>query len=177
MHSNLGKFFSVFKKSEDEDEMAYDVIAVACEKLDYRDKLRLAQMLLQRARNEEEEENPKHRIDTKVDELVSDPADPNGNVKTGSVTKKPKTKAKPKAGEALKPKPKQKAEEGDTVGYVATRVFKLRPVKKTALVNSIKAMFQLQGGISEEDVENIITEMESRNLITIEENKVTYVED
>jgi hypothetical protein len=36
----------------------YDVIALACEQLSYRDKLRLAQLLIQIARKEEENENP-----------------------------------------------------------------------------------------------------------------------
>jgi hypothetical protein len=44
--------------------MNYDVIALACEQLDYRDKLRLAQLLIQTARKEEENSHPQKRADT-----------------------------------------------------------------------------------------------------------------
>ena len=46
--------------------MTYDVVAFACEKLNYRDKLRLAQLLIQTARKEEENENPQNRTKSKV---------------------------------------------------------------------------------------------------------------
>ena len=46
--------------------MTYDVIALACEKLNYRDKLRLAQLLIQTARKEEESENPQNRTKSKI---------------------------------------------------------------------------------------------------------------
>jgi hypothetical protein len=45
--------------------MTYDVIALACEQLHYRDKLRLAQLLIQAARKEEEESKPEKRADEK----------------------------------------------------------------------------------------------------------------
>lgn len=41
--------------------MSYDKIATECEKLSYRDKFRLAQLLIQLARKEEEEEYPEQR--------------------------------------------------------------------------------------------------------------------
>ncbi|KHD09956.1 hypothetical protein PN36_14400 [Candidatus Thiomargarita nelsonii] len=55
--------------------MKYDEIAELCEELDYRDKLRLAQLLIQLARKEEENQNPKNRISqTKgnASEVISD---------------------------------------------------------------------------------------------------------
>ena len=47
--------------------MIYDEIALVCEQLGYRDKLRLAQLLIQQARKEEEEQNPQKRVEKKVD--------------------------------------------------------------------------------------------------------------
>ena len=46
--------------------MTYDVIALACEQLSYRDKLRLAQLLIQTARKEEENANPQNRAEPKI---------------------------------------------------------------------------------------------------------------
>jgi hypothetical protein len=42
--------------------MTYDEIVVACEQLYYRDKFRLAQLLIQYGRKEEETENPQQRL-------------------------------------------------------------------------------------------------------------------
>jgi hypothetical protein len=42
--------------------MSYEVLALACEQLPYRDKLRLAQLLIQLARKEEEELHPEKRV-------------------------------------------------------------------------------------------------------------------
>ncbi len=47
--------------------MIYDEIALVCEQLGYRDKLRLAQLLIQQARKEEEEQNHQKRVEKKVD--------------------------------------------------------------------------------------------------------------
>ncbi|MDM8563882.1 hypothetical protein QUF54_11065 [Candidatus Marithioploca araucensis] len=55
--------------------MKYDEIADLCEALDYRDKLRLAQLLIQLARKEEENQNPKKRIAQKkgnASKVISD---------------------------------------------------------------------------------------------------------
>lgn len=46
--------------------MTYDVIVIACEQLSYRDKLRLAQLLIQTARKEEENANPQNRSEPKA---------------------------------------------------------------------------------------------------------------
>jgi hypothetical protein len=73
----------------------------------------LAQLLIQLARKEEEEQNPEHR-----------------------------QAAEPTA--MLDP---------DLVQYVADRLRKLKPSKKEAHFNSIGAMFQFQGSISDDDKE------------------------
>jgi hypothetical protein len=53
----------------------------------------------------------------------------------------------------------------------------LRPSKKEALLNSIGAMFQFQGGISDSDKEKILSELLKKRLITITENhRVQYPE-
>ncbi|WP_212718578.1 MULTISPECIES: hypothetical protein [unclassified Synechocystis] len=44
--------------------MNYEVIVLACQQLNYRDKLRLAQLLIQAARKEEENFNPQSRTDS-----------------------------------------------------------------------------------------------------------------
>ncbi|MFI3123726.1 MAG: hypothetical protein QX194_07345 [Methylococcales bacterium] len=97
--------------------MNYDVIALACEQLSYRDKLRLAQLLIQAARKEEENINP-------INRTVLEPVK-----KVKSTLESPK--------------------EQITIEYVVERLLKLRPVRKVSLSNSIKAMYQFQGGISD----------------------------
>jgi len=122
--------------------MSYDVIALACEQLDYRDKLRLAQLLIQTARKEEENSSPQKR-------------------------------AEPPA----KKVPQKIVEEAeiDTISYVTERLSKLKPVKVKSLTNSIKSMFQFQGGISDSDVDNIIKELQKQKHIKLENNNVSYV--
>ena len=110
--------------------MNYDVIALACEQLSYRDKLRLAQLLIQIARKEEETENPQNRAKQEVLENA-------------------KTKKEP-------------LKELDTIEYVVGRLLKLKPVKRQSLINSIKSMFQFQGGISDSDINKIISELQKR---------------
>ncbi|MCT7949323.1 hypothetical protein NG798_05945 [Ancylothrix sp. C2] len=44
--------------------ISYDEIAALCEQLGYRDKLRLAQLLIQLARKEEETQNPQSQIES-----------------------------------------------------------------------------------------------------------------
>jgi hypothetical protein len=124
--------------------MNYDVIALACEQLCYRDKLRLAQLLIQTARKEEENANPQNR------------AEPKGAAE--------KTKVKE---EPLK--------DFDTIEYVVERLLKLKPTKKKSLTNSIKAMFQFQGGIADSDIDKIISELQNRKYIKIEQSSVNYL--
>ncbi|EKO3807817.1 hypothetical protein [Vibrio harveyi] len=121
--------------------MNYDVIALACEQLDYRDKLRLAQLLIQTARKEEETVNPQDRA----------------------------IELKSTIPEAI-----VEEQEIDTISYVYERLLKLRPVKAKSLTNSIKAMFQFQGGISEEEVSDIVNELQHRKLVKLTNNKVEY---
>ncbi len=122
--------------------MSYDVIALACEKLSYRDKLRLAQLLIQTARKEEENLHPNNRTEPE-----------------------PVKKAKNQP---------DSQKETITTAYIVERLLKLRPTKKTSLSNSIKAMFQFQGGISDPDIEKIIAELQKLKHIKIEENNVRY---
>ena len=123
--------------------MNYDVIALACEQLSYRNKLRLAQLLIQAARKEEEDANPENRTEPKTVE---------------------KTKVKEKSQESI-----------NTIEYIEERLLKLRPTKKKSLINSISAMFQFQGGISESDIEKIISDLQKRKLIKIEQSSVSYL--
>lgn len=117
--------------------MTYDDIAVAAETLSYRDKFRLAQLLIQLARKEEEEQYPEQRVEAKA----------------GGV-------------QVLEP---------ELIDYVAERLQKLKPSKKPALLNSIAAMFQFQGGISPGDQEKIVGELLKKRLIAIDQNnRVSY---
>lgn len=115
--------------------MTYNEISKEIEQLTYRDKFRLAQLLIQLARKEEEEQNPEQR-------------------------RRPGSSAK------LDP---------ELVQYVADRLQKLKPSKKEALFNSIAAMFQFQGGISDGDKERIFSELQKRGHIVVAENgRVQY---
>jgi hypothetical protein len=60
---------------------------------------------------------------------------------------------------------------------VADRLKKLKPSKKETLLNSIGAMFQFQGGISDSDKEKLFFELLKKRHITItESNRVHYPE-
>ena len=64
----------------------------------------------------------------------------------------------------------------NSIQYVTERLDKLRPSKKKTLMNSIMAMYQFQGAISEEDQETIIDALEKNKFLKIESNKrVTYL--
>jgi hypothetical protein len=117
--------------------MTFTELSKEIERLSYRDKFRLAQLLIQLARKEEEEQNPEQR---------------------------------------QKPGPSAKLDP-ELVQYVADRLHKLKPSKKEALVNSIAAMFQFQGGISDDDKERIFSELQKRGHIVVAENgRVQYPE-
>ncbi len=117
--------------------MIYNEISKQAEQLSYRDKLRLAQLLIQLARKEEEEQNPEKREAA----TASAPSDP------------------------------------ELVQYVADRLKKLKPSKKETLLNSIGAMFQFRGGISDSDKEKLFSELLKKRHITIaENNRVHYPE-
>jgi len=113
-----------------EPSMTYDQVSKQLEQLSYRDKFRLAQLLIQLARKEEEEAHPKRRQTTT-----------------------PTAKLDP-----------------DLIQYVADRLRKLKPSKKEKLFNSIGAMFQFQGGISDRDKERIFSELHKARHIDIGKN-------
>ena len=95
--------------------MKYEEMAKLAEQLSYREEFRLAQLLIQLARKEEEEKNPEQRSNR----ATSGSTDP------------------------------------ELLQYVAERLLKLRPSKKDAVLNSIGAMFQFQGGVSDSDREKL----------------------
>jgi hypothetical protein len=117
--------------------MTYSELSKEIEQLSYRDKFRLAQLLIQLARKEEEEQNPEQR-------------------------------------QKLGPSAKL---DSELVQYVADRLRKLKPSKREALFNSIGAMFQFQGGISDADKERMFSELQKRGHIIVAENgSVQYPE-
>ena len=107
--------------------MTYDEISKEVEQLNYRDKLRLAQLLIQLARKEEEAQNPANRQASGLRARL----DP------------------------------------ELIQYVAERLRKLKPSKKDAVFNSVAAMFQFQGGISEADKETVFSELQKRRYIVV----------
>ncbi len=122
--------------------MEYDDIVKECELLGYRDKFRLAQLLIQLARKEEELQNPQGRIGVPKGKSYKDTA----------------------------------ACEGNSIEYVIERIGKLRPAKKKGLLNSIRAMYQFQGGVSENDQEIIVAELQKRNFLKIDtDGRVSYL--
>ncbi|MEN8217905.1 MAG: hypothetical protein ABFS56_16365 [Pseudomonadota bacterium] len=63
-----------------------------------------------------------------------------------------------------------------SIEYVAQRLLKSKPVKRKSLENFVRAMFQFQGGISEDDEIQIISELQRLNYIKIDSNdRVTYL--
>lgn len=107
--------------------MSYEESLKAASLLGYRDKLRLAQTLLQLARKEEEDAHPAKRAST--------------------------------AGT-----------DADLVVYVAERLRKLKPSRKEAVLNSIDAMFQFQGGISDSDKESLFSALVKQRHIVLGAN-------
>ena len=117
--------------------MNYTEITKQAETLGYRDKLRLAQLLIQLARKEEEEQYPATRA-------------------------QPSVKGPP---------------EPELIQYVSERLRKLRPSRKEAVLNSIGAMFQFQGGISDDDKETLFSELIRLKQIAIGPNdRIQYPE-
>jgi hypothetical protein len=71
---------------------------------------------------------------------------------------------------------KEPTTDVNSIQYVIERLGKLRPSKKNTLMNSVRAMYQFQGAISEEDQETIIEKLEERKFLKIESNnRVTYL--
>ena len=111
--------------------MIYKELLKEIEKLGYREKLHLAQRLLQMAIKEEEEQKPES----------TGPLDPG------------------------------------LVQFVSERLRKLKPSRKDGVLNSIGAMFQFRGGISEEDKEKWFSALvDARKIVVTEAGKVTYPE-
>lgn len=66
--------------------------------------------------------------------------------------------------------------ETNSIEYVMERIGKLRPTKKKTLLNSIYAMYQFQGGVSEADQEAIIAELQKRKFLKVDaDGKVVYL--
>lgn len=64
----------------------------------------------------------------------------------------------------------------NSIQYVIDRLAKLRPSKKKSLLNSIAAMYQFQGSISEKDQEMIVQKLEQKKFLNIDKNnRVTYL--
>jgi hypothetical protein len=115
--------------------MRYDDLEKAVESLSYRAKFRLAELLIELGRKEEEAQHPERRVS-------------------------------PGANSSL-----------ELTTYVADRIKKLRPTKNEGLVNSINAMFQFQGGISDQDRDKVIFELQKIKLIAIgKDGRVSYPE-
>jgi hypothetical protein len=71
---------------------------------------------------------------------------------------------------------KESKKDVGSIRYVIDRIVKLKPSKKKTLMNSIRAMYQFQGGISEQDQERIIAKLKKMKFINIDQNNhVTYL--
>jgi hypothetical protein len=110
--------------------MNFDQVSTLAQQLEYRDKLRLAQLLIQLARKEEEEANP----DKRASSAETTPSDP------------------------------------ELIKYVSERLRKLKPTKKETVLNSIAAMFQFQGGISDADKEKLFAELQKGRHLSVSSN-------
>jgi hypothetical protein len=126
--------------------MSYEIIRLASDKLTYREKMKLAQYLIQAAIKEEESLNPDKRIAYIVEQ-------PQAKPNQESVDSK----------------------NMDAVAYVKERLLKSKPSKKQSLMNFIGAMFQFQGGIEDKDIEALIERLVGEDIIVISGNKVTYI--
>lgn len=59
---------------------------------------------------------------------------------------------------------------------IKPRILKSKPVKKVALENFIKAMYNFKGSVSDDDLAKIIKQLEKEKFISIDlNNKVTYL--
>ena len=120
--------------------MTHDEIAGLCAQLEYRDKLRLAQQLIQDALKEEATCPPEPQIR----DIRNDSTHHQNNP--------------------------------EILQYVFERLVNIRPSKKSSLQNSIGAMFQYKGGISDAENEEIINELQRLKHIAIDAcNRVTYL--
>src|SRR5690554_717308 len=125
--------------------MSYEVIKIAADKLTYREKMKLAQYLIQAAIKEEETLNPTERLVTSS----------NGHQSKAAETKKDLK------GQEL-------------ISYVKERLAKSKPGKHQSLKNVIGAMFQFQGGIEDSRIDDIVNSLEKEGFLTISGSKVNY---
>lgn len=125
--------------------MSYEVIKLAADKLTYREKMKLAQYLIQAAIKEEETINPIERlVEVKAaNQIKNTEADKNLN-------------------------------NNDLVAYAKERLAKSKPSKTQSLKNFIGAMFQFQGGIEESKIDEIVKILEKEGFLTINGIKVNY---
>lgn len=108
--------------------MTYQEIESLAKSLSYRDKLHLAQSMLQMARKEEEEQN--------------------------SSTAKFATE----------------------FPNVVERIRKSKPGKRKSLSNFIKDMFNFRGGITDEDIDGVVSQLQKQKVIAIDDaGRVTYL--
>lgn len=64
----------------------------------------------------------------------------------------------------------------NSIQYVIDRLAKLRPSKKKSLLNSIGAMYQFQGAISEKDQEMIVAKLEQKKFLKVDSsNHLIYL--
>ena len=59
--------------------------------------------------------------------------------------------------------------------YVSKRLLTSRPSKVKTLENFIEAMFQFKRSISREEKSEVISQLQKKNIIKIEKNKVIYL--
>ena len=59
--------------------------------------------------------------------------------------------------------------------YVSKRLLTSRPSKVKTLENFIEAMFQFKRSISREEKSEVISQLQQKNIIKIEKNKVIYL--
>ncbi|MEA3490924.1 MAG: hypothetical protein U9R27_03400 [Campylobacterota bacterium] len=64
----------------------------------------------------------------------------------------------------------------NSIEYIATRLLKLKPTKMKSLKNSIRAMYNFKGSISEKDEMKVISKLQKLKYIKIDDNKVSYLQ-
>lgn len=69
-----------------------------------------------------------------------------------------------------------KNQAAGTLDDIKFRILKSKPVKKAALENFVKAMYNFKGGVSDDDLAKIIKQLEKEKFISIDlNNRVTYL--
>lgn len=107
--------------------MTYQEIESLAKSLSYRDKLHLAQTMLQMARKEEEEQNS------------------------------------------------SAAKFAAEFPNIVERIRKSKPGKRKSLTSFIKDMFNFRGGITDEEIDCVIKQLQKQEVITIDDTgRVTY---